>query len=270
MIPLLTAMGPLVVFSDGSWQKSGSPWRHVLGNIPEFNGFIGLIFMSASEEWKDLPIYSLRILNGEGLQANSAYSMELFGILVAAAILAQCPGSSIILSDCEAAVKSLHSVIKGSKRLKATTRDIAMLTSAAGLLNEHGNMVSWTKGHPERTEPDADNWTKEMWGNHLSDRAAAGMFTGDMDYQYDGLYSNLLAIRSFPDLDAPSTSKQVAPSQGWFFGSSSGQMVSTSIVEAVAAQRLNKYIQSRDQDRRNRNLPPKWCTYNIPLAATLW
>jgi hypothetical protein len=226
--------------------------------------------MSSLPNWREKPIYSLRIINGEGLQASSAFSMELFGIMVAAAILAHCPDSTTIFSDCEAATKSIHSQLQSRKRIRASTRDASMLVLAAKLIQEMGTQVQWTKGHPERVDKDADNWTQEMWGNHLSDRSAAGSFSGDMDYQYDNLFSNLLNVTSFPDLDARDISPKIVPTQSWYFGSTTGQLVSTSISEAVGAQRLSRYIQVRDQDRLKRGLSPKWYNYNIPLAALLW
>ena len=32
---------------------------------------------------------------------------------------------------------------------------------------------NWIPGHPDRTVPDRNEWTKHMWGNHMADAAAA-------------------------------------------------------------------------------------------------
>ena len=32
---------------------------------------------------------------------------------------------------------------------------------------------NWIPGHPDRTVPDQNEWTKHMWGNHMADAAAA-------------------------------------------------------------------------------------------------
>ena len=134
-------MGPFIVFSDGSWQQSGSAWKHVLSNAPEFCGYIGLIFMSSLPNWRENPIYSLRIINGEGLQASSAFSMELFGIMVAAAIFAHCPDSTTIFSGCEAATKSIHSQLQSRQRIRTSTGDASKLVLAAKLIQEKGTQV---------------------------------------------------------------------------------------------------------------------------------
>ena len=32
---------------------------------------------------------------------------------------------------------------------------------------------NWIPGHPDRTVPDQNEWTKHMWGNHMAGAAAA-------------------------------------------------------------------------------------------------
>ena len=32
---------------------------------------------------------------------------------------------------------------------------------------------NWIPGHPDRTVPDQNEWTKHMWGNHMADAAVA-------------------------------------------------------------------------------------------------
>jgi len=128
--------------------------------------------------------------------------MELFGILVSLAILLHLDILSTIYSDCEAAVKSLYNHRNSKKPIRASTRDANILSIASAHLVSQNTSVKWVKGHPERTAKDADVWTKNMWGNHLSDRTAAGEFTSPTDYQYDGLYDNLISISPLPALDA--------------------------------------------------------------------
>jgi len=181
----LRRLGPFVIYSDGSWSPKGDPWQHVMGNLQEFSGAIGLTFLSTREDWRDLPIYTLQIFNGEGLEAISAFTMELFGILVSLSILSHFDTPSTVYSDCEAAVKSVNNNRNATKKIRSTTRDASILSIAASHLQTQRSKVMWVKGHPERTAPDAETWTKDMWGNHLSDRTAAGVFYSPMDYQYD-------------------------------------------------------------------------------------
>jgi ribonuclease HI len=133
-----------------------------MGNFPEFAGTIGLTFISTLEDWKERPIYTLQLVNGEGLLAISAYTMELMGILVALSILAHFQMITKIYSDCEAAVKSVNNLRVSRKVIKAKSRDASLLTLAAKLLDSQDTEVLWIKGHPEKTHPDAEEWTKNM------------------------------------------------------------------------------------------------------------
>jgi hypothetical protein len=109
-----------------------------------------------------------------------------------------------------------------------------------------------------------------MWGNHLSDRTATGEFNSPTDYQYDGLYDNLISISPFPALDALLLSSLLPLPNVWYFGSPSGQLKSKSLTEEVNSRRAAKYLATRDSYRRERDLPPKWQQYHLPLTARIW
>jgi ribonuclease HI len=241
-----------------------------MGNSPEYAGTIGLAFVSTLDDWKDRPIYTLQLVNGEGLLAISAYTMELLGILIALSILAHFQMTTKISSDCEAAVKSVNNLRESRKVIRAKARDASLLTMAAKLLGSQNTEVAWIKGHPEKSHPDADEWTKDMWGNHLADRTAAGIFFGQVEYQYQNLYSNLLSITALPTLDVKELSSRLAPMNFWYFGTGEGQLVSTSITEAVQKNRATRYLQKRDGFRAERELPLQWQAYDLTLTATIW
>jgi hypothetical protein len=133
-----------------------------------------------------------------------------------------------------------------------------------------GVNVTWVKDHPEREEPDASLWTREIWGNHLSDRAAAGVLNCSKTYQFLNLYSNLLTLTPFPPLDALSVTKHLLPAGAWYFGDVQGQLVSPSIIDRVQQGRFNKYLLDRDAYRAKRKLPPKWQFYNFLLVSKFW
>ena len=270
MMDKLRGLGPFVIYSDGSWSSKGDPWQHVMGNLPEHSGSIGLTFLSSSDDWRDRPVYALQIVNGEGLDAIAAFTMELFGILVSLAILSHFDTATTIYSDCEAAVKSLNNHRNSRKPIRASTRDANILSVAASHLLTQNTTVTWVKGHPERTAKDAEVWTKDMWGNHLADRTAAGEFTSPTDYQYDGLFDNLISISPFPTLDASLISSLLPLPNVWYFGSPSGQLKSKSLTEEVNGRRATRYLATRDSYRRDRDLPPKWQNYHLPLTARIW
>ena len=72
-------------------------------------------------------------------------------------------------------------------------------------------------------------------------------------------------------MDSSSLSALLFPDNIWFFGTSSKQLISPSIMERVYNKRLHKYLLDRDISRfKRKELPPKWQFFHIPLASSLW
>jgi len=94
----LHIMGPFEIYSDGSWASKGDPWKQIMGNLPEFSRTVDLTFLSSLDDWRERPVYTLQLVNGEGLIAQSAYTMELMGMFIALAILTHFQMSSKISS----------------------------------------------------------------------------------------------------------------------------------------------------------------------------
>ena len=269
---LLPLLGPFSIFSDGSWSSTGSPWSHITGDSPTHHGAVGIAIISDLPNWRDLPIIILQIDNGQELGSLAAYSMEVLGISIGMSIGSQLLNPVFtIFSDCQAAVKKLHKLRNRVTTIRSKTRDASLLSATISRWNSmEGVNVTWVKGHPEREEPDASLWTREMWGNHLSDRAAAGVLNCSKTYQFQNLYSNLLTITPFPPLDALSVTKHLLPAGDWYFGDVKGQLVSPSIIDRVQQGRFNKYLLDRDAYRAKRKLPPKWQFYNFLLVSKFW
>jgi len=265
----LQILGPLEIYSVGSWISKGDPWKHIMGNSPEFAGTIGLIFVSTLEDWKERPIYTLQLVNWKGILAISAYTMELLGILIALSILAHFQMTTKFSSDCKAAVKSVNNLRESRKMIKAKSRDAPLLTMAAKLLGSQNTEVVWIKGHPEKSHLVADDLTKDMWGNHLADGTAAGIFFGQIKFQYQNLYPNLLSITALPTLDVKDLSSCLAPMNFWCFGTDERHLVSTFITEAVQKNGATRYLQKRDGFRTERENPLQWQAYDRTLMATI-
>ena len=269
----LASHGPISIYSDGSWSPRGSSWPHIVRTSPPYAGSVGLAIVSNTPEWKDLPIITVPIINGQNMEALSAYSMEVLGILTALSISAGVPHTKVtIYSDCQSAVTKLRNIKNNKYTLRAKTRDVSLLAAAISHWNSLSNTnICWVKGHPEKKEPDASLWTRKMWGNHLSDRTAAGVLNGTTEYQYQNLYSNLLILTPQDPLDAMHLSQKLAPNGLWYYGTDKGQLLSPSIIDRIQTRRLCKYLNDRDTQRFNRaKLPSKWKYFNMPLAAKLW
>ena len=176
----LPLLGPFAIFTDGSWTPTGPSHSHVTANLPTFHGSAGVVIISDLPNWRDLPILTFQVDNGQDMGAISAYSMEVLGILVGLSIGTQLPATDVtICSDCQAAVRKLEKNRYRARALRTKTRDSSLLELAISLWNSSANHLSlkWVKGHPEKEKADTSLWTREMWGNHLADRAAAGVLT---------------------------------------------------------------------------------------------
>jgi ribonuclease HI len=272
IIQELSNQGPIAIYTDGSWSQAGSHWDHITLNLPSFSGSVGVVIMSDLPHWKDLPIISLQVTDGQKLDSLSAFSMESFGILVALSIASSLLDPEVtIFTDCQSAVKKLHK-LRNKPTIRTKSRDASITLSSLrhwSLLGP-GVQIKWVKGHPERSQPDASLWSRDMWGNHLADRAAAGCLQ-TVSYQYDNLYSNELLLTPLLPFDALTLSPSLAPPGMWYFGNTQRQLISPSVVDRVQSRRFDGYLKKRDDNRQLRdNLPPKWAEINFPLAAKLW
>jgi len=70
----LTQLGPLTIFTDGSWSPTGPSYSHETGNSPKFHGCAGIAIISDLPDWKDLPIITLHVGNEQELGSISAYN----------------------------------------------------------------------------------------------------------------------------------------------------------------------------------------------------
>ena len=267
---ILASLGPFSIFTDGSWSQDNPQWAHITSNAPTYTGSVGIAIISDLPEWRELPILTMHIRNGQALDSLSAFSMESLGILVALSIASHFPNPEVnIFSDCKSAVLKLQKIQATNKPVRTRSRDASITTASI----EHWNRmeavdISWVKGHPEKEFPYPALWTREMWGNHLSDRAAAGSLAYSSQYQYKD--SEMLTLIPLPTMDALTLTPRLVPQSLWYFGNSAKQLISPSVMDRINQRRLDKYLRDRDKHRAARNLPSQRAELNVPLAAKLW
>jgi len=146
--------------------------------------------------------------------------MEILGILIGLSIASKIPSTEVtIYSDCQSAVKKLHKLQYRLTGIRLKSAGASLHAAAVSHWNKIDEVnLQWVKGRPEKVVPDALLWTREMWGNHLSDRAAAGPLNCSSTYQYRNLSSNLLFLTPTVPLDAPSLSQHLVPDNDWYYG----------------------------------------------------
>jgi len=167
LLVALPQLGPFTIFTDGSWSPTGTSHFHVTGNSPTFHGAAGIAIISDLPNWKVLPIIVLHVGNGQELGSTSAYSMEVLGIHIGLSVESQLSDTMItICTNCQSAVKKLQINRYRTTALHTKTRDFSLLSASILHRNPNRNV---------NIKAEAALWTREMWGNHLSDKAAAGV-----------------------------------------------------------------------------------------------
>jgi len=152
-----------------------------------------------------------------------------------------------ICTVCQSEVKKLHKYRYRTTALSTKTRDTSLLDATILNWNSNRNVyIKWVKGHLEKVETDAALWTREMWGNHLSDRSAAGVLTSPI-YQHQNLFDNIPLLTPLPPLDALSLTPSLVLTGAWYFGTEKRQLLSSSTLDRIYSKRLTKYLMDRDK-----------------------
>jgi len=159
------------------------------------------------------------------------------------------PTPAIIYYDCKSAVLKLQKLVTLSSPLKTTSGDASLLSACVSFLSRQSTGLCWIKGHPERSVPDESFWSKETWGNHLTDRAASGSLTTTSVYNYKDTYENHVYIHLLPTQDAPFLTSSLIPDNTWFFGTSDMQLRSPSLMDSKYLRHLVQYLLDRNRDR---------------------
>ena len=103
-------------------------------------------------------------------------------------------------------------------------------------------------GHPEKTVPNSDIWSKHMWGNFMADGAAAG----EWDYEKWGVAGE------HKELSVTEILQALGKDPLWMWVDVNGTPITTSVPDTIRERRLEKYLADRDGYRAARGKPPIW------------
>jgi len=152
--------------------------------------------------------------------------MEALAILAAVYILSRSPPTPATnYSDCKSVVLKLQKLASLSSSLKTTSSDASLLSACVSFLSRQSTGLCWIKGHPKMFVPDESLRSREMWGNHLVDRAAAGSITTTSGCCYKNNYENHVYIHPVPSQDAPSLTSSLIHDNASFFGTSDAAQI---------------------------------------------
>ena len=112
----------------------------------------------------------IRITDGALFASLSVFPLELLAAVVAIKIAACLDLPCRIYTDCQ----SVEKILSQPKMLRSFSRKENLILLQIGMTDGHDIETNWIPGHPEKTIPNSDIWSKHMWGNFMADGAAAG------------------------------------------------------------------------------------------------
>jgi hypothetical protein len=132
--------------------------------------------------------------------------------------------------------------------LRSFSRKENLILLQIGMTDGHDIETNWIPGHPERTIPNSDIWSKHMWGNFMADGAAAG----EWDYLKWGVAGD------HRELGVTEILQGLAKDPLWMWVDVNGTPITASIPNTIREKRFEKYLFDRDGYRAMRGEPPIW------------
>ena len=127
------------------------------------------------------------------MNADSVFPLELMAAVVAIKIAASLETHNCrIYKDCQ----SVQKLLIQRNLLRTLSRKENLILLQLGTIETEHIDKNWIPCHPERTVPDKVQWTKHMWGNHMTDAAAAG----EWDREESDLHGEHMTISVRPFL----------------------------------------------------------------------
>ena len=244
------------IYTDGSHSTS-----HSLSSILQPSSAIvtaaaAVVIKDNSPDWKTKPIYVVRVTDGDGIGAASAYTMEFLSLAMAMTAGANL-SSKPVMSDAESIINMLP---HRKEELRNTHKTHHTLLTAIDLLIAAGSpLPQHIRSHPEKHKPDRNSWNGDDWGNYIADRAA-----GD---DLNTLRREGLDIRDITVQSAAALSHLLTPGH-WYLSDIAGTPISTiGLRELMQQYHFRQYIATRDGYRKDRGDSIKWAQNTIEFAT---
>ena len=254
------------IHTDGSYNEGNSTMEAIFNDSHKrITASAGLVIMHDGPDWRRFPQLVLHLKDGASIDTRSAYTMEY--IALAAALRLQEHGISVapVSTDAKAVLRTIHN--RKQHLLKPDCTHRVLLQSIDRSLQIGARMPVWTRGHPEKREPDRTKWTVQECGNHLADRAAAhnrGQFLS-FSRTTDG---EQVAEPTWITVHCMDIVSDCVREGDIYWGDSLGKPVCLNgLMDTIYCTRLHSYLTNRDLLR---NGLPRWLDGTPRLAATIF
>ena len=169
-----------IIYTDGEWSNPGSDPINFIFRIPDqasIKASSAIVLMSQSENWlEEGNTTAIRLVGGNDINAKHAFVTELLGINCALSICHHRNAHNVdIRTDCLSVKKILGN--PGKLRKLTNKPELGLIQSALDDIYKLTPCITHVKAHTGEDLAQA-LWTRDIWGNHIADRVAAG------DYVY--------------------------------------------------------------------------------------
>ena len=127
--------------------------------------------MHDGPDWRNFPQLVLHLHDGASIDTRAAYTMEYIALAAAFRLQEHGISEAPVSSDAKAVSRTIYN--RRQHSLKPECTHWVLLQSIDRSLRCRARMPQWTRGHPEKREPNKAKWTVQDCGNHLADRATA-------------------------------------------------------------------------------------------------
>ena len=253
------------IHTDGSYNEGSLSLASIFDDAHKtISATAGLIIMHDGPDWRDFPTCAIHIKDGDKIQARSAYSMEF--IALAAALRLQELGISTtpVCTDAAAVVRTIRN--RHRHLLKPDCSHRVLLQSINRSIENGSSIPKWVRGHPEKRQPDKNQWNVEECGNHMADRVAANCPNSVRNVCRGN--SRLQHAPVWITIEAADLHKDCIRDGDYYWGDASGAPACLNgLLDTVYHRRLQEYLTHRDA---NRDGPARWLDGTYRLAAAVF
>jgi ribonuclease HI len=251
-------------YTDGSFKQSkGSMWQYINSTTIPSEPAAGMVYTYPDENWKEKPILIIHISQGQELEGDSVYPMELLALICALRMAKFLDHPHSIVTDSQSSIDTVKPVL-GESHLHFRNYSQAHITIGArgSLPAPHQVTIVKVKSHVEKRKRDRHEWTQHEEGNVLADVAASSA-PDQLKKQYP-TSTNIT-------ITASELIFQICPSDIWnVYKSPMTPVPWTFITQSRQARNHTQYLQTRTENSARIHRNRDWTEFNMQLTSELW
>jgi hypothetical protein len=133
-----------------------------------------IVYANPSSNWHNEKMVAIRVLNGEQMETDYAFSMELLTLLMSMRFAQYRKEHHRVVSDCQSAIDTMRPALASRKNFfKAWNQSHITLACRDSLPGPKEITIVKVKSHVENRIADESKWSSDEMGNVAADRMAS-------------------------------------------------------------------------------------------------